>query len=288
MPTVEELLDEAEEAIKSSDHVDLWRVSDARINAEELLSHTIGREVQGEDFEDEVSRPLVRRFRRLVSRRCDGEPVAMIVGHIEFSGMELIVKRGTFIPRNSSEFLAQRAIQAIRGRRSPIAIDVATGTGPVALAVANRVKKADVYGLDIADAALRLARENAKNLKLPNITFIRSDMLARLPKHLMGNVDAFTIHPPYVGRPYLSSLSREVSGFEPRVALTDGSLDGLELVRRLAGEAPDWLVEGGWLLVEVSPDLARSVRSLLIRSGFKGVRSQKDSLGATRIISGRL
>lgn len=287
MPTVEELLDEGEEAIKDSPHVDLWRQSDARTNAEELFSHVLGREVEGDDLDEVVSAIDVRRFRRLVDRRCEGEPVAMIVGHTEFLGMELIVKKGTFVPRNSSEFLAQRTIHKIRGRRDPVAVDVATGTGPVALGVANRVPKASVYGLDIADAPLRIARANAKALGLRNIRFLRSDLLSKLPKRLRGRIDAFTIHPPYVGRPHLSSLSTEVTAYEPAVALTDGSTDGLKLVRKLAEETPNWLRQGGWLLVEVSPDLARDVKVILGRAGFSDTKSQRDSLGATRVISGR-
>lgn len=287
MTTVEELLDDAEETIKDSPNVDLWRQSDARVNAEELLGAVLRKEIGPDDLEIVPSAAQRRRFRRLVKRRAAGEPVALIVGYADFMDMKLKIRKGVFLPRHSSELLASKAMQRIRGRHHPVAVDVATGMGPVALAIARGVSHAEVYGLDIWEPSLRLARENARLLGLHNVTFMKSNMLSRLPRKLRGAVDVFTIHPPYVGRRELSSLPIEVKSFEPKTSLTDGSADGLGLVRALAAEAPEWLTSGGWLSVEVSPDLARRVRSVLTQAGYSAVKSQKDSLGATRVISGR-
>lgn len=286
--TIEEALDDAEGSILNSENVDLWRQSDARVQAEEILAKILGREVEVDDLDRSLSRKEIRAFQRLVRRRVAGEPVALITGSTEFRGLKLQVTKGVFVPRNSSEFLAEKAILRLRGRRDPHAVDVACGTGPVALALAKEVPKARVWGLDIWPPALKIARRNAGLLGLANVTFFNSDLLSALAPGLRGTIDVFTIHPPYVARGDVKDLPVEVRGYEPIVSLTDDSDDGLGLVRRLSQEAPDWLTDGGWVLIEVSPDLARKVRGILVSSGYRDVRSQRDSLGATRVIGGRL
>jgi release factor glutamine methyltransferase len=167
-------------------------------------------------------------------------------------------------------------------------VDVATGAGPVALAIAAAMPKARVWGIDIAPKAVKVAKENARLNQVKNARFRESDMLRDLPQKLRGKVDAFTLHPPYVSRGLVKTLAREIRDFEPPESLTDNSVDGLGLVRKLGAEAGDWLRPDGWALVEVSPDLARGVRSILSRAGFKELRSLRDELGATRVIAGHL
>lgn len=288
MTTVEELIDRAEKAIRRSKAVDLWRPSDARVNAEELMEAVLGAPLDSDRLDDLVSASKRGRFESLVERRVSGEPVAMIVGKIEFLGLELIVRKGVFIPRNSSELLAQIAIRKLRGRQRPVAVDVATGTGPVALGVAHRVSRARVFGLDISARPLSLARKNAELLGIRNVSFLKSDLLSALSGRLRGRVDVFTFHPPYVAHGDLGELPIEIRRFEPRESLTDRSEDGLDLVRKLAAEAPEWLRTGGWVMIEVSPNLARRVRGILIRNGFRRVKSVRDSMGATRVICGTI
>lgn len=288
MTTVEDLLDEAETQIRRSKKVDLWRPSDARVNAEEILGAVLGKEITGDHLDDPVGASETRRFRSMVARRSGGEPVALIIGYTEFRDLKLTVKKGVFIPRNSSELLAEKAIAKLKRRTTPVGVDVATGMGPVALAMANEVPKATIYGADIWMPSIKLARTNAQNLRLRNVHFVKSDMLKGLPEGIRGRVDVFTIHPPYVARSVVASLPREIKDFEPKVSLTDNSDDGLGLPRLLVEQAPAWLKPGGWVMIEVSPDLSRSVRSILIRGGFRDVKSERDSLGATRVISGRI
>lgn len=288
MPTVEELLDEAEDAISRSKAVDLWRASDARVNAEELMSEVLGKQVVSEDLEDRLVAKQAARYRSLLARRVAGEPVAMILGTTEFMGLDMKVRKGVFIPRNSSELLAGEAIRRLRGRSNSVAVDVATGSGPVALAVAHALPQASVWGVDISTRALKLAQENAKKLRIPNVRFLKSDMLKALPSDLKGRVDAFTIHPPYVASWEIKLLPTEIRDFEPVHTLTDRSNDGLDLVRKLGEDAADWLRPGGWVLVEVSPNLSRRVKSILHRAGIPNSKSIRDSLGATRVVCGSL
>src|SRR5439155_23787938 len=139
------------------------------------------------------------------------------------------------------------------------------GGGPVALAVANEVPRVSVYASDLSADAVRLARENAKRLRL-RATFVTGDMFGALPRRIAGTVDVITIHPPYVPRAEVKDLPVEIRRWEPAHTLTDSSADGLGLVSRVVREGPDWLKPRAWLLVEVSPDRAREV-SATLRSG---------------------
>jgi len=288
MSPVGDLLDWAESEIKKSPAVDLWRASDARVNAEDLLGDVLGKELRVRHLNETVSRQDESKFRRMVERRVAGEPVAFILGYTIFRNLRMKVSPGVFVPRNSSEFLATEAIRKVRPRKAPVVVDVATGTGPVALAVANETKNSLVFGLDIWAPSIAVAKKNARALKIDNVKFLQSDMLAKLPAKLKGKVDAFTIHPPYVARKHFRTLPKEILDYEPKVSLTDNSDDGLGLVRNLAEEASGWLGPRGWLLVEVSPDLSRRVGTILRQGGFNDVSSKKDSLGATRVVSGRV
>jgi release factor glutamine methyltransferase len=283
--TVRELLDGAEAEIKASEAIELWRPYMARLEASSLLGFVIGHDPN--DPDEAVATSARRRFEALMARRLTGEPAALIIGSIPFRGLELKTRPGVFVPRSSSESLAGEAIRRLRARVHPVAVDVATGSGPVALAVASEVKAARVLGVDISPPALSLARANARHLGIPNVTFLRSDVLSGLPKELERHVDVITVHPPYVARTMLADLPVEIREFEPETSLTDRSEDGLGLVRALVDQLPRWIKTGGWILVEVSPDLSRKVGGLLRRNGYRDVKSHRDSLGATRVIAGR-
>ncbi len=204
-----------------------------------------------------------------------------------FRDIELVARPGVFVPRDSSEFLAEQAVRRLRGRRRPIAVDLATGGGPVALAIANEVRAAAVYGSDLSSRAVRLARENARRNRL-RASFATGDMFGALPKRLAGTVDVITLHPPYVPRADVKDLPAEIRKWEPKHTLTDDSSDGLGLVWRAVTESPDWLRAGGWLLVEVSPDRAREVSTVFRTGGFRDVRSTKGGeLKVTRVIVGK-
>lgn len=286
--TADELIADAAKAISRSPAIDHWLPAMARYDAEELMSAALDSTLSDALRKQVVAPDRRRRFDRMVARRIAGEPVAKIIGRITFRGLELRVRRDVFGPRYSSEFLAGEAITMLRRkRRSPIAVDVATGSGPVALAVAHEVPHAEVWGVDISPDAIRLCRQNARRLGVNNVHFRVSDMLDGLPSRLRGAVDVFTIHPPYVARGEVRTLPREIRDFEPAHSLTDGSNDGLGLVRLLASAAPQWLSPGGAVLVEIGTYLSRSTQAVLRRAGLTDVSWKRDSLGVTRLVSGR-
>lgn len=282
------LLATAITAIGRSPAIDHWQPSLARWDAEHLLTIATGQPVTAALRRSRLTGAERKRFEAMVARRVTGEPIAYIAGYLEFRGMRLLVRRGVFAPRISSELLAEEAIARLRRRRGErVAVDVATGSGPLALAMAKDVPDAEVWGLDISRDAVKLCRDNARRVGVHNAHFRVSDMLDALPSRLRGAVDVFTIHPPYVARGDLRDLPREIRDFEPHSTLTDGSDDGLELVRRLAADAVTWLRPGGTMLVEIGTYLSRKTQATLRQAGLADVSWTKDSLGVTRVVSGR-
>jgi release factor glutamine methyltransferase len=270
--------------LEASPAIDHWQQGRERIEAEDLLTHVMGEEP---DPRDEIPQSRRREFDALIARRAQGEPIPYIKGTTEFLGLELLSRPGVFVPRDSSEFLATQAIRRLRRRRSPVHLDLATGAGTIALAVADAVPSADVYGADLSKDAVKLARRNAKRLGL-RATFAAGDLFAPFPRRLRGTVDTISLHPPYVALDELDELPDEIRAWEPEHTLSDLSHDGLGLVGRTADEAPRWLRGNGWLLIEVSPDRARSVSRVLRRGGFRDVQSTKGgALKVTRVVVGR-
>jgi release factor glutamine methyltransferase len=282
------LLDAAAATLRRSKAIDHWRKGLEREDAEDLMAITLGvGDIGDVDVDGSLSRRERERFAANVARRYSGEPVALIRGHIVFDGLELGVRQGVFIPRGSSELLAETAVAALRRRRDPVAVDVACGAAPIALAVARRMPRAAVWGVDISKDAVRLARRNAQRNGIENARFRVSDLIADLPRQLRGTVGVFTIHPPYVARAEVDELPTEIRAFEPKHTLTDGSDDGLGLVRRLAADAPEWLAPRGHVVVEVAPYLSRSAQAVLRRAGY-AVTWTSEPHAITRVVIGRL
>ncbi|MGD0833192.1 MAG: HemK/PrmC family methyltransferase [Candidatus Dormibacteria bacterium] len=284
--TVADLLDAGRRRLRTSHAIDHWRAAIAAEDAADLLGLVLGITADELDPDATVPARAEVRFHQYVERRAAGEPVALIRGAVDFAGLTLLVRPGVFVPRGSSELLARSAVAALRRRRTArVAVDVACGAGPVTCAVARAVPGAEVWGLDIDPAAVRLARANARRNHLANARFRVSDLLAGLPRRLRGGVAVLTIHPPYVARGEMRGLPAEIREFEPRHTLTDGSDDGLGLVRLLTGETSEWLRPDGALLVEVAPYLSRSVQGVMRRSGLH-VTVLSEPGGITRVVSG--
>lgn len=279
-----QVLSRAVRRLKASPAIDHWQKGRERIEAEDLLCHVVGEDPEPDD---DISNRHRREFEALIDRRALGEPVAYIKGYAEFRGLELLTRPGVFVPRDSSEFLVEQAVRRLRRRRHPVHVDLATGGGTIALAVANEVANADVWGTDVAADAAKLARRNAKALGV-GATFVVGDLFGGLPRRLLGAVDVITLHPPYVPAGELDDLPEEIRGWEPPHTLTDRSTDGLGLIGRTVSEAPRWLRPKGWLLMEVSPDRAREVKRVYSAGGFRDVESTKGGeLKVTRVIVGR-
>jgi release factor glutamine methyltransferase len=285
--TAADLLHDAAQRLKRSPAIDHWPADREVHEARVLLAFVLGLEEDEVDERGGVPAARARRFDTLVRRRAGGEPMAHILGWTEFRGLRIRVRPGAFVPRQSSEFTVEQAARRLRGKKRPIAVDVATGIGPIALAIGAAVPKAEVHGTDISGEAIRQARANARDLGLRNVEFHRGDMFGSLPDRIRGKVDVLTAHAPYVPKGEVADLPLEVRGFEPEDTLTDHSEHGMGLLTKIAEEAPEWLRPNGWVLLEVSPDFARAVRGLLVRHDYRDVKSTKGWPEVTRVIIGR-
>lgn len=276
--TVSDLLAIGESVLTDSTH--LFEDHDFMDLARELLAVVLKVDEDELDDDHQPSRATRDRYLALIARRAAGEPQPFLTGKIEFYGLELKVKPGAFVPRPSSELTVDRAIRRLRRRRDPLVVDVAAGTGPIAMAIAHEIPSAHVWALDIAKEALDQGRQNARRLGIDNITFRPGDMYAPLPDDFKGEVDLIAGHVPYVPKDELDDLPTEVRGFEPVYTLTDESDDGMSLVRRAVSESVEWLRPGGWLLLEMSDDITDKTRDLVRKAGLKdeGVASDDDGL----------
>ncbi len=166
-------------------------------------------------------------------------------------------------------------------------MDVCTGAGPIAIAVAAEVPQAEVWGVDIDSEGIAQARTNARRLEIGNATFKKGDMYGPLPASLKGEIDLITGHVPYVPPEELDDLPSEVRSHEPIFTLSDNSSDGLGLMRRAIDEGREWLKPGGWLLLEVAEDLAPKILALCKKAGYKDLTVQSDDDGLSVVIEGR-
>lgn len=275
------VLRDARRALASSPLIEHYAGQES-IESKELLEEALG---HPGSLPEEIAAAEVRRFEWLLSKRLEGRTVAMIRGWEGFRGLQIGVRQGVFIPRQSSELLAEQAVRRLRARRQPIAVDVATGAGPVALSIAKEVPSARVFGTDIAADAVSLARANARRLKL-KARFVVADGLAGLPRSIRRAVDVITLHPPYVPLDEVSDLPDEFLRSEPLHTHSDGSDDGMQLVRDTSSRSLGWLKTGGWLAVEVSPDVSRTVAAILRAADLRAVKITGARPWGTRVIVG--
>ena len=218
---------------------------------------------------------------RLLQRRLAGEPIAYIVGKREFFGLDFEVSEAVLIPRPDTELIVELAIERLpqRGRL----LDMGTGSGAIAVAVAHARPDAAVTALDVSEAALAVARRNAANNRAA-VRFLHSDWFGALDAG--EGFELIASNPPYIAAGD-EHLSQGDLRFEPVDALTDHA-DGLSALRTIIAGAPGFLNQGGWLLMEHGYDQAASVRALLDAGGYREVQSWRDLAGIERVTGGRL
>ena len=254
------------------------------LEAKVLLAHVLGRDrgwlAAHGDAPLTHGESLV--FDELARRRRDGEPVAYLTGRREFYGLDLEITPDVLIPRPESELLVELALTRLPADVSARVLDLGTGSGAVALAIARERLRATVLATDVSAPAVALARRNARRLEIANAQFIVSDWFAAVPP---GEFELIVANPPYVagGDPHLSEGDLR---FEPAGALTPG-FDALAAIRAIIADAPTRLSRGSWLFVEHGYDQAEAVQALLRDAGFAGVHSARDLAGILRATGGR-
>jgi len=265
------------------------RGSDApRLDAEVLLAHVRGcpRIALYTAFDTPVADAERARFRELVKRRGEGEPVAYLVGSREFFSLAFTVTKDVLIPRPETEGLVVRSLDLVKSAAAPRIADVGTGSGAIAVTLAKQLPRATLVATDIAPAALAVAQANAERHGVAErITFVECDLLA--DPQAAGPWDVIVSNPPYVRDDEYAALPRDVRDHEPKTALVAGPT-GVEIVTRLAAEAAERLAPGGWLLVEIGPSTAAAAESALAaQPGLVPGPTLKDLAGLPRIVQAR-
>lgn len=230
-------------------------------------------------LDEPIDGTLAQRARRLYARRLAGEPVAYITGEREFYSLELAVNDAVLIPRPETELLVELALRFAPNGAGRL-IDLGTGSGAVAIALARELPDAEVWAVDASERALDVARRNAAR-HAAAVRFCRSDWLRDVPP---GRFDVIVANPPYVAADD-ACLQRGDLRFEPQLALVGGA-DGLDAIRAIIAQALTRLEPGGWLLFEHGHDQGVRCHDLLQSCGFQDVASWPDLAGIVRVTGG--
>jgi release factor glutamine methyltransferase len=259
-----------------------------RLDAQLLLLHALGRSQSDRAWliahDDAVpSESATLAFHALCQRRLQGEPLAYLVGSKPFFGLDLLVDKRVLVPRPDTETLVEWALELAMELVPTFAenlsvLDMGTGSGAIALAIKSARPDWQVTALDASADALAVAKNNAKRLNL-NVNFLQSSWFEALSNEKFNIIVS---NPPYIveGDTHMAALAHE-----PKQALTSGA-DGLDDIRQIIAQAPDFLAKNGWLLLEHGHDQAAAVRDLLAQRGFEQVQSKLDLAGIERCSGG--
>ena len=263
-------------------------IPSARLDAEVLLAFYLN--CDRLEFIKNPDRPLsnaqMMAFQELLDRRLRFEPVAYITGRKAFWSFTLEVNYNVLIPRPDTEVIVEEALAVcrIQAFNQPRVLDIGTGSGAIALALAQEIPEAQITATDISAAALNLAQKNARALALQNsITFLQSDLF----EQVHGEFNMIVSNPPYIGAEEYETLAAGVKDYEPREALLSGQT-GLEFYEKLIYQAHSHLTENGWLLLEIGAKQGESVRAIMANAGFYDrIDVRADYAGLSRVIKGR-
>lgn len=257
-----------------------------RQDAQALLLHTLGRDKAWlmAHAEDDISADEAGRYRELIERRYLGEPMQYILGEAEFYGLRFRVTPDVLIPRPETEHLVERVLELAEQFQTPRIVDVGTGSGCIAVALAAHLKGGDLTAIDISASALDLARQNAElNGALQRIRFLEDDLLAPVAGQ---RFEIVVSNPPYVSEVDRASLSVEVRDHEPALALFAGK-DGLDIYRRLIPAAFAALAPGGFVALEIGYGQMEGVSKLLSVTGFREIEFIPDLQDIPRVAVAR-
>ena len=270
------------------------QIPSASLAAELLLMHALGCDRGDLHSYPELDLPAetVERYFRLIAERATGKPTQYVTGHQEFWGLDFEVTPAVLIPRPETELLVETVVELVKGSGArwevgggepPCIVDVGTGSGCIALALASNLPAAVIYATDLSRPALEVARRNARRLGLTGrVYFVEMDLLSAFSEGGGGRFDFVVSNPPYVGCNETGLVQREVREFEPRIAW-GGSGRGDDVYRRLFPQALSLLRPGGYVLAEVGYNQADAVAGLL-REGWMGPEIRPDLAGIPRVV----
>ena len=264
-------------------HLESHHVGSPRLNAETLLMFALAcnRAYLYAHPEQELSPQEEERYLELIHERARGKPSQYITGHQEFWGLDFIVTPAVLIPRPETEHVVETVLELAREKPRCRIIDVGTGSGCIALALAKELPLAEIHAADISAEALEVARVNAARLD-HRIQFHEGDLLSAF--ELRPQFDFVVSNPPYVGLREPEKVQRQVREFEPKIAVFSGE-NGLEIYPRLISQAQHVLHPGGWLVMEIGYSIEDQVRAML--NGWQEIRILRDLQGIPRVVAAR-
>ncbi len=234
-----------------------------RLDAEVLLAHALGssRIKLYTSFDEVASEQVRQQFRSMVQQRVEGCPVAYLVGFKEFFSIPLQVNRSVLIPRPDTEILVMEALRLLKPMHQATLLDVGTGSGAIAIALAKNHPTVQITAIDCSADALSVARQNAKQHGVEHkVTFHISQLFNQLPKDVV--YDIIVSNPPYIPTDAIAHLPAGVRDFEPHMAL-DGGKDGFQVITQLISDARPFLKKGGYLLIEIGVAQEQRVREIM-------------------------
>jgi release factor glutamine methyltransferase len=277
MPTVAEYVFAGAERLRRGPHAER-----ALADAERLLMHVLGKDRAWmlAYWRDEIDTACSIPYHAAIERRRRGEPIQYIVGETEFYGLPFRVTRDVLIPRPETEHAVEKVLELAGALAAPRIVDVGTGSGAIAVAVAHELPRAAVTAIDLSAAALDVARRNAAhNCVESRIRFCAGDLLTLVAGE---RFDLVVSNPPYVAENDRDSLAVEVRDHEPEMALFAGA-EGMAVYRRLIPQAFAALAPGGWLVLEIGCGQEAAVRGLLHEAGFVAIGFTADLQGIPRV-----
>ena len=269
-------------------------VDSPRLAAELLLSHVLGapRIKLYPEYERPVGEKDLATFRGLVQRAGEQEPIAYLTGRAHFFNLEFEVGPGVLIPRPDTETLVENVLQMVRhqsGMEAPRVLDLCTGSGCIAAAIAHHLKSATVVGIDVSAKAVEAARRNVERLGLAGrVVAEQGDLYEPLSRMVdPGPFHIIASNPPYVATGKIEGLDRNVKDYEPLEAL-DGGLDGLAVHRRIMAGAAERLIPGGRIYLEIAFDQGEPAKDVVGEyDGFEEVKVLKDYGGRDRVVAAK-
>ncbi|SFR74207.1 release factor glutamine methyltransferase [Agromyces sp. CF514] len=224
---------------------------------------------------------------RLVARRVVGDPLEQLLGWAEFGGIRVLLEPGVFVPRRRTELLAETAAgfaaEVATSDRPAVVVDLCCGAGAIGAVILDAAAPLELVAADVDPAAVRAAR---RNLESRGARVVEGDLFAPLPADLRGRVDVLAVNAPYVPTGEIAMMPPEARDHEALVAL-DGGGDGLDVHRRVAASARDWLAPGGRLLLETSRDQAAATEALVVAGGLATEVRRDDERGGTVVVGTR-
>lgn len=306
------------------DRLEAADVGSPRLNAEVLLMFVLGvhRAYLYAHPERELTPEETARYDEVLGQRATGKPSQYITGHQEFWGLDFIVSPAVLIPRPETEHLVETVLELVREMPHPKIVDVGTGSGAIALALAHELRGAEVYGVDLSTDALEIAKANTARLQLDGcVRFVQRDVLAPVTsadssvipaqersssntvvdptedfrpsggtsareESSLRDFDFVVSNPPYVGFDEADKVQKSVRDFEPKMAVFAGER-GLDIIGPLIGQAHQVLKPGGWLAMEIGYSMRDAVVSLLDPTMWEEIRVVPDLQGIPRVVAAR-